>query len=68
MMFFPICIIGAVGSTNTGAIDDPNALANICQQENLWFHIDGAFGARATLTPKARKLVVAIERVDSLKC
>ena len=66
MMFFPICIIGEVGSTNTGAVNDPNALANICQQENLWFHIDGAFGAWATLTPKAKKLVVGIERADSL--
>lgn len=64
--FLPFCIIGTAGSTNTGAIDDFNALADICQQENLWFHIDGAFGAWAALAPEARIQVVGMERADSL--
>lgn len=62
----PFCIVGAAGTTNTGAVDDLNALADICQQENLWFHVDGAFGAWAALVPSARHLVAGMERADSL--
>jgi aromatic-L-amino-acid decarboxylase len=62
----PLCVVGAAGTTNTGAIDDLDALADICQQENLWLHIDGAFGAWAALAPGARDLVTGMERADSL--
>jgi len=62
----PFCVIGAAGTANTGAIDDLDALADICQQENLWLHVDGAFGAWAALTPGARNLVAGMERADSL--
>jgi len=62
----PICVIGAAGTTNTGAVDDLNTLADICQQENLWFHVDGAFGAWAVLAPGAKAQVAGIERADSL--
>lgn len=62
----PFCVVGAAGTTNTGSIDDLNGLADLCQQENLWFHIDGAFGAWAKIAPKARNKVVGIERADSL--
>jgi glutamate/tyrosine decarboxylase-like PLP-dependent enzyme len=43
----PICVVGAAGTTNTGAVDDLVSLAELCQQERLWFHVDGAFGAWA---------------------
>lgn len=62
----PFCVVGAAGTTNTGGIDDLDELANLCQQENLWLHVDGAFGAWAALAPKARRKVVGIERADSL--
>ncbi len=62
----PFCVVGAAGTTNTGAIDDLDALADICQQENLWLHVDGAFGAWAALAPGARDLVKGMERADSL--
>lgn len=64
--YLPFCVVGAAGTTNTGAVDDLNALAAICQQENLWFHVDGAFGAWAVLATKAKTLVAGIERADSL--
>jgi aromatic-L-amino-acid decarboxylase len=64
--YTPFCVVGAAGTTNTGSIDDLNTLADLCQQENLWFHVDGAFGAWATIAPKARNKVVGIERADSL--
>jgi len=62
----PFCVVGAAGTTNTGGIDDLDALADICQQENLWFHVDGAFGAWAALAPGARNKVAGMERADSL--
>jgi glutamate/tyrosine decarboxylase-like PLP-dependent enzyme len=62
----PFCIVGVAGTTNTGAIDDLNALADICQQEDLWLHVDGAFGAWAAIAPESKQLVTGIERADSL--
>ena len=64
--YLPFCAVGAAGTTNTGAVDDLNRLADICQQENLWFHVDGAFGAWAILAAKSNNLVAGIERADSL--
>jgi aromatic-L-amino-acid decarboxylase len=62
----PFCVVGAAGTTNTGAIDDLDALADICQHESLWLHVDGAFGAWAALAPGARSKVNGMERADSL--
>ncbi len=62
----PICIIGNAGTINTGAIDNLNALADICSKENLWFHVDGAIGAVAVLSEKARPFLNGIERADSV--
>jgi glutamate/tyrosine decarboxylase-like PLP-dependent enzyme len=62
----PFCIIGNAGTVNTGAFDDFNALAEICEKEDMWFHIDGAFGAWAKLSSTHRRLVSGIEKADSL--
>jgi aromatic-L-amino-acid decarboxylase len=62
----PMCVIGACGTTNTGAIDDLNRLADICVRESMWFHVDGAFGALAALSPGLRPRVAGMERADSL--
>jgi glutamate/tyrosine decarboxylase-like PLP-dependent enzyme len=62
----PFCVIGNAGTVNTGAIDDLNALADICLREGLWFHVDGAFGALAALVPELRPRLVGMERADSL--
>jgi glutamate/tyrosine decarboxylase-like PLP-dependent enzyme len=62
----PFCVVGAAGTTNTGAIDDLNALVDICRKEDLWLHVDGAFGAWAALSPGARNLVSGMECADSL--
>lgn len=64
--FQPICVIGNAGTVNTGAIDDLTALADFCEREKLWFHIDGAFGALAALSSDLRPLVAGLERADSL--
>lgn len=62
----PFCVVGNAGTVNTGSIDDLNSLADICEDENLWFHIDGAFGALAGLSPKFRSVLKGMERADSL--
>ena len=62
----PIGVIANAGTTNTGAIDDLNRLADFCAGEALWLHVDGAFGALAALSPELRPLVTGMERADSL--
>jgi aromatic-L-amino-acid decarboxylase len=62
----PFCIIASAGTTNTGTVDPLDALADICEKENLWFHIDGAYGGAAILSKKGSKILQGIERADSL--
>ncbi len=62
----PICIIGSAGTINTGAIDDLMALADLCEREGLWFHVDGAIGAVAVLAKNVKKQLSGIERADSV--
>jgi glutamate/tyrosine decarboxylase-like PLP-dependent enzyme len=62
----PICIVGNAGTVNTGATDDLRALATMCRDENLWFHVDGAFGALAALVPDLRPIVAGLEHADSV--
>jgi aromatic-L-amino-acid/L-tryptophan decarboxylase len=64
--FFPFCIVGNVGTVNTGAIDPVDELVEIAQSEKLWLHIDGAFGGLAKLVPEYSKRLEAIEQADSL--
>lgn len=62
----PICIVGNAGTVNTGATDDLQALARLCRDQGLWFHVDGAFGALAALVPDLRPLVAGLDQADSL--
>lgn len=62
----PVGVIANAGTVNTGAFDDLNTLADLCAREDLWLHVDGAFGAMAHLAPELRHLTAGIERADSL--
>lgn len=62
----PFLVVGTAGSVDTGAIDDLDALAGFCGREALWFHVDGAFGALAALSPAMRPKLRGMERADSL--
>jgi aromatic-L-amino-acid/L-tryptophan decarboxylase len=62
----PFCVIGNAGTINTGAIDPLPALADLCREERVWFHVDGAFGALAALSARHRALVAGLERADSV--
>jgi glutamate/tyrosine decarboxylase-like PLP-dependent enzyme len=62
----PYCVVGTVGTVNTGATDDLPALADLCEKEDLWLHVDGAFGALAAFAPALRPRLAGMERADSL--
>jgi aromatic-L-amino-acid decarboxylase len=62
----PFFIAATVGSVGVGAIDNLQAIAEICQRENIWFHIDGAYGALAMLAPDIAPRLQGIERADSI--
>jgi aromatic-L-amino-acid/L-tryptophan decarboxylase len=64
--YLPLCVVGSAGTVNTGAFDDLNALADLCHAQDLWLHVDGAFGAWAALAPSVRSLADGLQRVDSL--
>lgn len=62
----PICVVGTAGTVNTGAFDNLSAIADICAREDIWFHVDGAFGAIAAVSPNLRHLTAGMARADSL--
>jgi glutamate/tyrosine decarboxylase-like PLP-dependent enzyme len=62
----PFAVIGTAGTTSTGSVDPLADLADLAQREGLWFHVDGAYGAPARLTPRGKDLLTGIERADSL--
>jgi aromatic-L-amino-acid decarboxylase len=62
----PACIIGNAGTVNTGATDDLESLGVVAKREGMWFHVDGAFGAIAWLSPELRNIVRGLEQADSL--
>lgn len=64
--FKPVCIIGNVGTVNTGAVDDLHALADLAAEYDMWFHVDGAFGIWCKLSPTSKHLVDGIDRADSI--
>ena len=63
---WPFCVIGNAGTVDTGAIDDLEGLADLCDEEDLWLHIDGAFGALIALSPDLKHLLRGLERSDSV--
>ena len=62
----PIAVCANAGTGSTGAIDPLGALADYCEDENIWLHVDGAYGGFASITEKGRKLLQGIERADSI--
>lgn len=62
----PFLVIGSAGTTDTGAIDPLDAIANIAEQNNLWYHIDAAYGGFFILVDDKKDAFKGIERSDSL--
>lgn len=62
----PFAVIANAGTTNTGAIDPLSDIALFCRSEDLWMHVDGAYGAAAVISERGRRLLRGIEAADSL--
>lgn len=62
----PLMIVGTAGTTSAGSVDPLPELAEIAAQCNAWFHVDGAWGASAVLSPRLRGELAGIEQADSI--
>ena len=62
----PICVVAAGGTINTGAIDPIAALADFCNRENLWLHVDGAYGALYVLSERIKSRLLPCGKADSI--
>jgi L-2,4-diaminobutyrate decarboxylase len=58
-------VIATGGATNTGIVDDLDGVATVCQERDIWMHVDAAYGGAAMVVPSARPLFRGIERADS---
>lgn len=62
----PFLVVGTAGTTSTGAVDPLPAIAALCRQYDLWFHVDGAYGAPAAALPDASPDLVGLREADSI--
>jgi len=62
----PFLVVANAGTTNTGAVDDMRALAEVARDRGAWFHVDGAYGGAFALTARGRARLPGIERADSV--
>ncbi len=62
----PMMVIATAGTTNTGGVDPLHAIADLCEQHNLWFHVDGAYGLPTTITKQGHDYLDGFSRADSL--
>jgi glutamate/tyrosine decarboxylase-like PLP-dependent enzyme len=62
----PFCVAASAGTVNTGAIDPLGELADFCREEDLWLHVDGAYGAVGVLDPQLTPRYAGMSRADSL--
>jgi aromatic-L-amino-acid/L-tryptophan decarboxylase len=62
----PFLVVSTAGTTNTGAVDPLEAVADVCAREGLWHHVDGAYGAFFHMVPELRPLLAGLSRADSL--
>ena len=62
----PLMVVGTAGDVSTGVVDNLSDISAICKTYNLWFHIDGAYGAPAAIVPKLKHLFTGIKDADSI--
>ncbi|MFN2523303.1 MAG: aspartate aminotransferase family protein [Mycobacteriales bacterium] len=62
----PFMAVASAGTINTGVVDPLNAVADVCAEQDVWFHVDGAYGGFFQLTDRGRVALQGIERADSI--
>jgi glutamate/tyrosine decarboxylase-like PLP-dependent enzyme len=62
----PFCVIANAGATSTGAVDPLREIADFCRSQDLWMHVDGAYGAAAVISERGRTLLDGLDMADSL--
>jgi aromatic-L-amino-acid decarboxylase len=62
----PFLVVGSAGTTNTGAVDDLGGLADLAAAEDLWYHVDAAYGGFFALTERGQSVLAGMERADSV--
>jgi len=62
----PFCVVATTGTTSTTSIDPVPAIADICEREGLWLHVDAAYGGSAAVVPEMRWVLEGCDRADSL--
>lgn len=62
----PFCVVANAGTTNAGAIDPLEKIADFCAAEGLWMHVDGAYGGSAAISKTGRGVLAGMNRADSL--
>ena len=62
----PLALCANAGTTNSGAVDPLDDLANVCQDHDVWLHVDAAYGGFVALLPEGRQLLAGLDRADSL--
>lgn len=62
----PFCVVGSAGTVNTGVVDPLSELADVAAEFDLWFHVDGAYGAPGSLDERKKHLFAGLERADSV--
>jgi len=62
----PFAVVSSAGTTNTGAVDPLDELADVCRRDGLWLHVDAAYGWPAVLTEEGRRVLAGIARADSI--
>lgn len=62
----PLAVCASAGTSSTGAIDPLDQLADFCESEEIWLHVDAAYGGFAIVTEQGRELLKGMERADSI--
>jgi len=62
----PFCVVGSAGTVNTGVVDSLSEIAAVAAEFDLWFHVDGAYGAPGILDERKRHLFAGLNRADSV--
>jgi aromatic-L-amino-acid decarboxylase len=62
----PFCVVGSVGTTSTTAVDPIREIADICEEQDVWLHVDAAHGGSAAIVPEMRYVLEGCDRADSI--